>query len=212
VHAYSFPPDYARHFDPIWERVDHLQLNDDFDPLPYRNRYNQSLHYVDSLIGEALDDLAVRNLLDSTVVVITSDHGEAFNDQRRGYWGHGGNYTREQTQVPLLVHWPGKEARDYSHDSSNLDIVPTLMRDLLGCENAYSDYSNGRHLTNVSGRDSLVISGYLEYGIVEPNRITVLYQSGDHDVFDRDYRTLRDAGLSPQVADVVLREMTRFYR
>ena len=57
-----------------------------------------------------------------------------------------------------------------------------------------------------------MISGYLEYGIVEPDRITVLYQSGDHDVFDREYTPLANAGLSPQVADVVLREMTRFYR
>jgi len=212
VHAYSFPPDYPRYFDPIWERVDHLQLNDDFDPLPYRNRYNQSLHYVDSLIGKALDDLADRDLLDSTIVIIASDHGEAFNDLHRGYWGHGSNYTRAQTQVPLLVHWPGKEAREYTHDSSQLDIVPTVMRDLFGCENAYSDYSTGRHLADDSARESLVISGYLEYGIVEPDRITVLYQSGDHEVYDRDYLPLTDAGLSAQVADVVLREMTRFYR
>lgn len=211
VHAYSFPRSYPRHFDPIWARVDHLQLNDDFDPVPYRNRYNQALHYVDSLVGKALDDLVARGLLDSTVVIITSDHGEAFNDQRRGHWGHGNHYTREQTQVPLLMHWPGQDAATFTHDSSSLDIAPTLLRDLFGCENPYSDYSLGRHLTD-SERESLIISAYMEYGIVEPERITVLYQSGDFEFFDRDYRALPEAKLSPEVSRVVLQDMTRFSR
>ena len=212
VHAYSFPPDYPRHFDPIWARVDHLALDDDFNPLPYRNRYNQSLHFVDSLAGEVLDHLVTEQLLASTIVVITSDHGEEFNEQRRGYWGHGSAYTREQTNVPLLIHWPGRPAREFTHDSSHLDIVPTLMRDLFGCSSAYSDYSNGRHLTDTSPRDSLVISGHMEYGIVQQDRITVLYQSGDFDIFDRDYRPLADARLTPEVTNVVLGEMSRLYR
>ncbi len=212
VHGYTFPPDYPRHFAPLWERVDHLALDDDFDPLPYRNRYNQAVHYVDSLLGPVLDDLEQRELLGDTVILVTSDHGAEFNESGLGYWGHGGNYSRYQTMVPLLLHWPGRPARRYTHTSNHYDLVPTLMRELLGCSNAYEDYSIGRSLFDESPRESTLVSGHLQYGIVERDRISVLYQSGDFEVFDRDYRRLEGAELSPAVSRAVLEDMSRFYR
>lgn len=211
VHSYEFAPDYPQHFSPIWERVDHLELNEDFDVVPYRNRYNQSVHFVDSLIGEVLDDLTARGVIDSTIVIITSDHGESFNDKGLGYWGHGSNFTREQAQVPFVVHWPGKESHEYTHTSSHLDIVPTLMRDVLGCQSPYADYGIGRHLTDTEPREALVVSGLRTYGVLEPDRITVLYEVGDYEIFDRNYQATTDAGLTRHVSRIVLQEMVRFY-
>ena len=211
-HAYTYPPDYPQQFEPLLERIDHMALDNDYDPLPYHNRYRQSVHFTDSLVGQVLDDLERRDMVASSIIVISSDHGQEFNETGQNYWGHGSNYSRYQAQVPLYIHWPGKGAATYSHMSSHLDIAPTLMRDLLGCTNPLEQLGTGRDLWDTSPRGSVVVSGYLEYGIIEPDRTTVLYQKGDFDVYDPDYTPSNDLTLSPEVSTVVLESMSRFYR
>jgi membrane-anchored protein YejM (alkaline phosphatase superfamily) len=39
-------------------------------------------------------------------VIVTSDHGEEFNDTGKNYWGHNGNFSPYQVAVPLLVRGP----------------------------------------------------------------------------------------------------------
>jgi len=63
-------------FEPYVQRVDHALLNNNFDASLYHNRYKNSLVYIDKLIAQVL---AKVNLKD-TVIVITSDHGQEFND------------------------------------------------------------------------------------------------------------------------------------
>ncbi|MDH3354604.1 MAG: DUF3413 domain-containing protein, partial [Chromatiales bacterium] len=109
IHGYSLPPDYPRLFQPAWKEVNHLELNNELEPTPYLNLYKTTANYVDSLVKEVLTQLKDRQLLDKTIVVITSDHGEEFNETKMNNWGHGSNFTRYQTQVPLVVHWPGKQ-------------------------------------------------------------------------------------------------------
>ncbi|MEF1215375.1 sulfatase-like hydrolase/transferase, partial [Vibrio alginolyticus] len=83
AHGTVFPePEFAK-FKPYWERVDHILLNNDFDASLYHNRYKNSLYYIDSLIGDVLKNVD----LDNTIVVISSDHGEEFNDHKMNYWG-----------------------------------------------------------------------------------------------------------------------------
>ncbi len=54
-------------------------------------RYLTAVHYVDSLVGGVLEDLGRRKLLESTVVIVTSDHGMEFDENgqawRRRWWG-----------------------------------------------------------------------------------------------------------------------------
>ncbi|MBK9224510.1 MAG: sulfatase-like hydrolase/transferase [Flavobacterium sp.] len=80
-----------------------LDLNDDYNPKQLINRYKNSLHFVDSLVGKVLLNLEKRGSLKNTIVVITSDHGQEFNDNKKGYWQHGGNFSDYQIGVPLLV-------------------------------------------------------------------------------------------------------------
>jgi membrane-anchored protein YejM (alkaline phosphatase superfamily) len=98
-HSFDHPDDYPAKFQPA-AQVNYLRLDADTDPLPLLNRYRNSLHYVDSLIGEALAALESRGLLENSVVIVTGDHGQEFNDSGQNYWGHASNFTRFQTGVP----------------------------------------------------------------------------------------------------------------
>ncbi|SUB70392.1 Phosphoglycerol transferase and related proteins, alkaline phosphatase superfamily [Pluralibacter gergoviae] len=88
VHGYDLHPDTMQTpFRPYWERVDHIMLDNAFDPTPYHNRYRNVLLYDDALIGEVLAKLKQQGLDDNTIVVVTTDHGEEFNDNHQNYWG-----------------------------------------------------------------------------------------------------------------------------
>lgn len=70
-----------------------------------KRSYLQCASYVDDKLGEMLDTLEARGLLDNTLLIITADHGEQFNEH--GIYGHGNSLYDGVIRVPLLVSWPG---------------------------------------------------------------------------------------------------------
>jgi hypothetical protein len=50
-----------------------------------------------------LDLLDKYDIDDNTIVIITADHGQEFNENKLNFWGHNGNFTKYQTQVPLII-------------------------------------------------------------------------------------------------------------
>lgn len=66
--------------------------------------YDSAIAYVDQNIQRLIDALKQRNLLDNTIIVLTSDHGEAF--QEHGYVLHGNSLYREELHVPLIFYYP----------------------------------------------------------------------------------------------------------
>jgi arylsulfatase A-like enzyme len=67
--------------------------------------YDNSLAYVDSEIGSLLRVVDSRGHFGSTVVIITSDHGEGFGEHRT--YDHGWNLYRDVLHVPLIIEGPG---------------------------------------------------------------------------------------------------------
>ncbi|MBI4081059.1 MAG: DUF3413 domain-containing protein [Candidatus Lambdaproteobacteria bacterium] len=209
-HAFTFPPDYPRYFSPILNGINHMALDNQYDATPFLNRYKNAVHFVDSQVGRVLDELDARGLLERTVIVVTGDHGEEFNENRLNYWGHNGNFSRWQTQSPLIVHWPGKPPRTYSHLTSHLDVAPTLLRDLLDCTTPIDRYSSGRHLLDASQRPYLVIGNWDNLAIRQPDRITVFNELGHADVVDQDYREIPGAKPDAAILGEIIKEMGRF--
>lgn len=70
--------------------------------------YDGAIASIDAQIGRFVRSLSARGLLNSTIVVITSDHGEAFGDHET--FGHGSSTYEEQVHVPLIVR-AGHEQR-----------------------------------------------------------------------------------------------------
>lgn len=101
VHSLDFPEDLDVPYDDYWQEVDRLKLSPDFDPRKYFNRYKNAAYWQDVLIGRVLQILEKNDRLDDTIVIVTSDHGEEFNDSKLNYWGHNGNFSDAQIKIPL---------------------------------------------------------------------------------------------------------------
>lgn len=112
--------------------------------------YDGGIAYTDRKLHELLDGLESRGLLDKTVVIVTSDHGEQFFEH--GSWRHGMNVYDEQVLVPLILRLPTSLARELGveargrvieEQASLVDLVPTVL-DLLGVPRDWE--VNGRSL------------------------------------------------------------------
>jgi arylsulfatase A-like enzyme len=63
------------------------------------------MRYVDDNVQKLLTRLKQDHLLDNTILVFTSDHGQEFGEH--GIYGHGKSLYRREIQVPLIVSMPG---------------------------------------------------------------------------------------------------------
>jgi arylsulfatase A-like enzyme len=87
--------------------------------------YDGEIRYADDEVGRVLDHLKARGLDRSTLVVVTSDHGEEF--QEHGSWEHQKTLYEEVVRIPLVVHGPGVPARREPAQVSLLDVAPTVL-------------------------------------------------------------------------------------
>ena len=184
AHSYCLPQDFAKPFQPAVRYCYRLGLSNNTNPIPYRNRYNNALYFIDGQIHQVLHALKKDKLLAHTIVLVTGDHGQEFNDNHRNYWEHTSNFTRYQVQTPLIVYWPGKSPKIFSYTTTHYDIVPTLMRHALGVKNPTLDYSIGHDLLDAQARPFIFESSYINIGIRSQDRITLLYPSGTFQVQD----------------------------
>ena len=106
-----------------------------------RALYAGEVAYTDHLVGTFVDGLAELGLLDQTLLVVTSDHGEEFlehpeiekrfyNDPRK-LWGigHGHSQFQELLSVPLIVRFPGRvpAGRRVGAMVQTLDLAPSIL-------------------------------------------------------------------------------------
>jgi arylsulfatase A-like enzyme len=93
--------------------------------------YAASLAYLDHEIGRLLDSLENRGLLQNTLVIITSDHGEQFGEH--GMFVHGNSLYQPLTRVPLIVALPARvPAGMVVNDYFNLRDLAATVVDLAG--------------------------------------------------------------------------------
>jgi len=216
LHGYQYPEDYPRHFQPAWEEANYLELGPNTDPKPFRNLYNNIAHFEDSLVGELLDDLQARELLEETIVLITGDHGQEFNDNGKNYWGHNSNFSRYQTQVPFILHWPDRPPAVLRTRSSHMDVAPTILSTLFRCTNPPESYSVGRNLFAPEARPltALLMASYSSFGVFDfaAGEITVKNGLGFYDLYDTHYNEIPEAKGGAGVLLQAIEQMSRFYR
>ncbi len=193
-HSYSYPPEFAK-FTPVPDNSEGFLFNKNMDPVPFRNDYKNALYYLDTLFAEIEQSLKEQQLDENTIIMITGDHAEEFNENERGYWGHGSNFTRYQTHVPLLLHVPGKtEAVEINTRSSHIDIVPTILTHLLGCDNTMSDYSSGENLFDLPLSRGLIQASYKDKAYLIDDTVYATgvsvssYDINDIKLENRDYQ------------------------
>ncbi len=207
----SGPQPYRKPFQPALKNCNRLVLGKDTDTRPFRNRYQNALHYVDALIGRVLARLRQDHLLKNTLVLVTADHGEEFNDTKQGYWWHASAYDPYQIRVPLLISWPGRAPQRIDYRTSHYDIVPTLMQSVLGGQSPIADYSVGHLLFRQGHRPYLIVSNYRGYAIVTPQRITTFYPGGAYRITDAFENPLVGARIEAKQLRHALHQTTRFF-
>jgi arylsulfatase A-like enzyme len=95
-----------------------------------RSCYDQIVQYADRAVGGFLGWLEQTGRLQRSIVIISSDHGESFEDN---WFVHGGPRLQNNLiRVPLLIHLPGqKSGTRISQTAEQVDILPTIL-DALG--------------------------------------------------------------------------------
>ncbi|MEN9449775.1 MAG: hypothetical protein RJA83_389 [Pseudomonadota bacterium] len=198
-------------FQPSISACDRLIYTSHTDPNPTFNRYKNALYYIDQLVGQDLALLKKRHLLDNTLVLITADHGNEFNDNHQGYWGHASNFTRYQTQIPLIIHWPGQKPMQVKHMTSHYDVVPTLLNRIFGLQNPITDYSIGHSLFNKKTPTFLLMHSYTNLGVVNDKKIIAIFPSGYYQIQNLQAKMLPNESIPMKNILAALALTQRYY-
>ena len=111
-----------------------------------RARYDSEVWFTDSQIGRLIDELDKRPWGAETAVVITADHGEAFNDHGMNY--HGFELWESLVRVPLIIRAPRVLAHKVEARRSQVSLVPTVL-DLMGVSYSASELSGDSMLPDL---------------------------------------------------------------
>jgi len=103
-------------------------------PAPFKSQYaadpySGEVAYTDAQLGLLFDELEKSGALANTIVIFTSDHGEAFGEKDETY--HGFFAYNSVLHVPLFAYYPGVKPDRIDVNAGHCDIFPTVC-ELLG--------------------------------------------------------------------------------
>lgn len=119
--------DYNFLFDYMAMDKDHVQKR---DIELARDSYDTCISFLDDSLGRLLAQLKQRGILDNTVVIITSDHGEAFGDHLK--YGHMNGLHLDEVGVPLIILSPDAPRGLVVDHPVSLSDLPATVLDQLG--------------------------------------------------------------------------------
>jgi uncharacterized sulfatase len=164
---------------------------------------------IDDNVGRILAALKDKGILDDTIIVFTTDHGEYMGEH--GLYGKNQWY-RTAYQIPFLARWPRKirAGTEIEHFVTNVDVQQTLLG-LMGIQPCGRE--QGRDASpllrgeKVEWKDEAMIhhSSLESAGIFTPEYELVLKADGKHMLFDRlkDPEQTRNLCDNPQYGDVM---------
>jgi arylsulfatase A-like enzyme len=135
---YAPPEPYDRKFPGKRAHITQAELGETMDaiargkaPPPWyrehcESQYDGGIAYVDEQIGRIVDWLKRHNAYEQTMIVVTSDHGEAFGEKNRT--GHANSPYQNLLHTVLLVKYPGSAHQGVEmRPVSLIDIAPTAL-------------------------------------------------------------------------------------
>lgn len=210
-HGMMIPQELNHHFTPAWDAPQYMALGNSTDPTPFFNLYKNCVYAVDSLVGKVLTAMEERGIMDRTMIVITGDHGQEFNENKKNYWGHSSNYSRAQVGTPLVVYYPGIQPAERHYRTTHYDIVPTVLKTVLGVKNPPEDYSMGYYLDDDTPRKWQYVGKVLDWAFIIDDDIILEKQgTGVVDVFDKHMTPLYDYQINPKELNEALQRVSRF--
>jgi arylsulfatase A-like enzyme len=120
-----------------------------------RNAYDASIAYLDAGLKRLFGELRRRDLLDRTLVILVSDHGEEFGEH--SVLGHGTDLHIQSIHVPLLLRFPASVPAgiEVNRPVSLCDVPATTMEILRFTDvSTFPGRSLSRHWANADGGDA----------------------------------------------------------
>lgn len=139
-----------------------------------RHAYYGMVSYVDDKVGELMALLKQTNLLDDSIVVFTSDHGEMLGE--RGMWFKQ-TFFESAARVPLIVSGPGiRKGHRVGRNVSLVDLMPTLLSLANDGKLDVRTPLDGTDLSDLAGgatsdKAGRVVSEYSDMGVCAPCRM-----------------------------------------
>jgi arylsulfatase A-like enzyme len=157
----------------------------------YKELYDGEIAYTDWRLGRLFKFIQSQKIMDDTVVIITSDHGE--NMGENGYFWHAFCLLDSLIKVPLLIRYPDWFTMDKWNENivQTVDIVPTLL-DGIGVDWQYAQDQQGVSMLNGTPRTAAMTETYTPEMMIDRwlNRRTDL-QKKDFQQYIRDLRTFQ---------------------
>lgn len=102
------------------------------DAEQIRNLYYGGVSMADAMIGKVLAEIEAQGVLDNTIVIVTSDHGEELGEHK--LWEHNWMY-QTNLRIPFIISWPAKlpQGQRVTELVDTIDYLPTIC-DLIGIE------------------------------------------------------------------------------
>lgn len=133
-----------------------LTLNLTSDDINYiKARYDAGIYYADSNVGNFLSFLEQQNLLNKTIVVIVSDHGEALLEN--GWCCHH-HFEDSILHVVFMVHLPSKKHAVVQDIAGLIDVMPTVLN-LVNIESP--SQAQGKNLVPLFRQNNSEIHNFL---------------------------------------------------
>jgi membrane-anchored protein YejM (alkaline phosphatase superfamily) len=155
---------------------------DDGQQQNFVRRYSRAAGDVDTQIGRVLRALREAGKLDNTVVIVTAGHGMPLNPQHGKF-----DWSRDQLQVPLVIHWPGIPAQNIATLTDNKDVMTTLMQRLLHVSTPANEYSQGEDLFSPARRRGWVTAANSDtLAVTSPEVTVVLNHNGTYSTWNSD--------------------------
>ena len=179
---------------------------DDGQQQNFVRRYGNAAGAVDTQIGRVLNALREAGKLDNTVVIVTAGRGMPLNPQHEQF-----GWSREQLQVPLVIHWPGTPAQEIATLTDNKDVMTTLMQRLLHVSTPANEYSQGEDLFSAARRRAWVTAANSDtLAITTPKVTVVLNHNGTYRTWNSDGEKINDQKPQLSLLLQVLTDEKRF--
>ena len=204
-------PFFALYF-PYWTHAPYEVPFEDTGKLSSLERYYRSQEYLNEKMKEFLNRLEKENIMENSIVIVTSDHGEAFG-RKVGNFIHPNYLWDENLHVPFMIYAKGvtdAEPKTVTNPTTVLDVAPTIAA-LVGIEPESS--WNGSNMFDGITKPVFIYTRAMNLfsGILDGNRKFFFnHVTGENYYFDLKNDPLENNDLADTLDDNKLKQLRNY--
>ena len=163
--------------------------------------------YLESLIAY----LRLSNAYENSIIIITGSNNLKIDEAKKVALPSGEiSFKRDTLKVPLIISWPGKEAKEVSYITSETDILRTLMQDAFNVTTPAQQYSQGQNLFDQRARQWIVAGSENQVAALYDNKTVVIDAYGRSKIYDLNGKQLKNEKISLPTFLQIVTENRRF--